>query len=254
MKTNSIIQFLQSFKKSNAEHELQQLRFAIYETYFELLLAFARKYFDEITAEQILFDFFEKRMIANYLLRYPDLDKNSFDKFLFASFRNFCYSAIEKQQRQKKWANNYSDQVIKDAKPSIFEDNLHIVIKDYLGPLKLEHKTVILLRAVNFSFQEIATIMGVTEKAAKSKLTRARDNVREHLSSNRPFKYKDLSKLQDLMSMVQESDIKDFLEALAYSDRDLGEIFETIGESGLDTNNLIQRSIGYIRKYYQRAA
>lgn len=254
MKTNKILYLLLAFKENQSQDNLQKLRFTIYEVYFELLLAFARKYFDEITAEQVLFDFFERRMIAKYLLHYPNQDRSSFDKYLFASFRNFCFSSNKRLKHKKSLVDDYSDQIVKESKTVFFEDNIHLVVKNYLGPLKLEHKTVILLRAANFSFKEIGTIMGITEKAAKSKMYRARENVRDHLSSNRPFKYKDLARMQELLSTIQEPDIKCFLKTLAYSNKKLGEIFEAIEEKGVDTNKLIQRSIVYIKKYYHRAA
>jgi len=253
MKTNPIINLLHDFKTSSAKADYDQVRFSIYESYFSLLFAMGRNYFDTIEVERVFFDFFEKRITEKYLQHYPINSTVAFEKYLFTAFRNFCYTEKRKLLRKEQLSDNLSI-ATQTMLPNEQTQQLNVVVKYLLGPLTMDHKTVVILRAIKFSFREIGEIMGISEKAAKCKMSRAKGHLKKRQLTNKTAEFKDFQKLNTLLLLVQDQDVQYFLKLLSTSNKGLGQIFHEIEQTGVDPNNLIARSIGYVKTYYRNAA
>jgi RNA polymerase sigma-70 factor (ECF subfamily) len=88
----------------------------------------------------------------------------------------------EDDDESKKMIEDIRENENKDPDNIFTQENLRIVIYKKMKELTEEQRTVIILRDINgLSYEEIAKVMKISVSAVKSKLFRARENLREKL-------------------------------------------------------------------------
>jgi len=88
----------------------------------------------------------------------------------------------EDEDESKKMIEDIRENENKDPDNIFTQENLRTVIYKKMKELTEEQRTVIILRDINgLSYEEIAKVMKISVSAVKSKLFRARENLREKL-------------------------------------------------------------------------
>lgn len=88
----------------------------------------------------------------------------------------------EDDDESKKMIENIRENKDKEPDNIFTQKNLRTVIYKKMKELTEEQRTVIILRDINgLSYEEIAKVMKISVSAVKSKLFRARENLREKL-------------------------------------------------------------------------
>jgi len=88
----------------------------------------------------------------------------------------------EDDDESKKMIEDIRENENKDPDNIFTQENLRTVIYKKMKELTEEQRTVIILRDINgLSYEEIAKVMKISVSAVKSKLFRARENLREKL-------------------------------------------------------------------------
>ncbi|WP_290761433.1 RNA polymerase sigma factor [Anaerostipes sp.] len=154
----------------------------LYNKYASKFKFVAKQYIrDDTLAEDILQNVFEKALL--YSEKILDLPENKAFTFLYVIVRNTAYDMIKVESRNSHEELTYDDG---EESEHLIDPNDHYlefidlkVMKDIIKKLPTNQQTVLILHYYyGFSFLEIATLLQISELAAKKRCSLARSSLR----------------------------------------------------------------------------
>ncbi len=128
-------------------------------------------------AEDAVQDLYERLWRRRLFLR-----KSSFRSLVMTSIRNICLDVLRRRERLRQTFVTTPTEVLS----SDYEDSnaeLTPIIERIISQLPEREREVMHLRdCEQMEFEDIASIVGITESAARMALSRARQKVRDELS------------------------------------------------------------------------
>lgn len=153
----------------------------LYNKYASKLKFVAKQYIhDDTLAEDVLQNVFEKALL--YSEKIMELPEDKAFTFLYVIVRNTAYDMIKVESR-----NNHEELTYEDGEDSehLIDPNDHYlefidlkVMRDKIEKLPTNQQTVLILHYYGFSFLEIATLLQISELAAKKRCSLARSSLR----------------------------------------------------------------------------
>lgn len=132
---------------------------------------------DYLEAEDIVQDLYEKLWRRRLLLH-----KSRFRSLVITSIRNMCLDALRRRERLRQTIVATPTEAISSNEE---ESNTELtsLIEHIISQLPDREREVMHLRdCEQMEFEDIASIVGITESAARMALSRARQKVRDELS------------------------------------------------------------------------
>lgn len=128
-------------------------------------------------AEDAVQDLYERLWRRRLFLR-----RSSFRSLVMTSIRNICLDALRRRERLRQtFVTTPTEAISDDNEQSNAE--LTTLIERIISQLPKREREVIHLRdCEQMEFEDIASIVGITESAARMALSRARQKVRDELS------------------------------------------------------------------------
>ena len=117
-----------------------------------------------------------------------DLDVSKIKSYVVISVRNACYNINQKRSRQweKEVMCDYIEDITIDDTSSFLDEDSFDYVKQAVGALDEQYKTVILLRYYKeLSYNEIAEKMNISPKHVSVLLTRAKSILKKEIITRR---------------------------------------------------------------------
>jgi RNA polymerase sigma-70 factor, ECF subfamily len=125
------------------------------------------------------------------------MGNSSFGTWVYRITSNVCIDEMRKKKKTKSLTifSNFNDEFEvpvqdKGKLPDEIIENKEMaeLIKDCISQLPPEHKMIIILRDINgYSYEEISTILAINLGTVKSRLSRARNLLKDKLKKKEPF-------------------------------------------------------------------
>ena len=120
------------------------------------------------------------------------LRRGSLRSYLFQMAHNLAVDEIRKRQRRDRWRTNRAleaDQALGDLSEVVERDELSMAVTSAINALPARRREVFTLAYVDqFSYHEIAAVMGISPATVKNHMAAALSQLRDALRSHLPDK------------------------------------------------------------------
>ena len=251
-----VLETLKTARISNQNKDKKAFESTLFRAYFKLLYARAYHFFGAYGTDDVVQNFYIKKVCKFKLNRIPCHSLDEFESFIFKSFINHCRTELSSRKRRVKTLNQYNEKqppnraILQDMEAETSIDNL----RQYLKILELRQQIALWLKVEGLSHKCIGNILGVTPGAVTDIIYRAKNKIKNFQLKNKslPSVPVDWGNMQELVLSLPERKQKKFLACFLLTDLGYEDLSQ---DAGIDANKIkgnLLAILVHIRVYYSR--
>lgn len=255
--SKTLIKTLATLQQTDNVVNRRRFELLLFELYNHRLLAYASSFFLPSEVEDIIQQFYLNKIFGKKLSGYPTHSVMEFEKYLFVSLRNHCFSQLEKRSKRQQVEVSFAEMPTVDYSET---DKASLIYRSQLRPLLKSLKTrqmlAIFMRMEGLSCQQIGKILGVKAHNVTNMVSRGKDKMIKYLMAEEGTEpvFKDEQNWSNLLSTIPDEQIRTFLSMVLFTDFSFMEILEKIGLANKPMNKVASITLVYIRRYYKSVA
>lgn len=248
-----------------SEDQVDQLQFEaqLFEVYFPLLYPIAYKYFKDAEVDDVMQDFYIKKVRKIWTLKNPtsiaSLETISdFENYLFRAFHNHCLTILKKKRRRldkEEYQDMGASAFKMDASRLLFDVSAKKRLRPYLKILNSRQQIALWLKVEGFSNRQIGKVLNISDGAVADLILRSKEKIRNHLLTIKAPK-KSLyhqKGLSELIATIPDPKSQELLKLFFFTDMAYQGIAETLNLDLPALKRATLSTLVHIRRYYKAA-